>query len=363
MFILRCKAMKWHVDSIIIVGKSRERNAMSKMSDLCNKLKDFIVEYSSVKWMTKEDAAFPYASIEHNKMFVRESIGNMISHAEDDDQKAFECVIEFYKEEAARLDSLYLKKSAELDALCIELGTDDGDEALMVARDLLDDQHELAALKAAGRVMPEGVSWPRYDDGEPVRIGGEVAIGGEPYAVRRVEVTAEGSSVSQGDRRCAMMSHDDRYERPAPKAIGADGVEIKPGDTVWLAKEYRDKALSTGPSHNLHYVAALEEMTVSQVRNGIDFEVARMDGKGNRWCPTSWLTHQRPDSWERLREDAEKPIDEYWGCSRTACDDCPALVGGKTPEDRYGTSWCDVAMQLDIVARAERLAGVSGDAR
>lgn len=225
---------------------------------------------------------------------------------------------------------------------------------------------ELDALKSAGRVMPEGLSWPRYEDGEPVRIGGEVDLSGKPLVVERVELSTSGC-VLRGtiDGACGhtkVASHGVPFKRPAPKAVGADGVEVKPGETVWLAEEYRDKALSTGPSHNLHYVAAMEEMTVSKVKNGRYFEVAWMYGEGSRWCPTSWLTHERPDSWERLREDATKNFVDYWGCAGKTCDKCPALVDGKKPNERYDTAGCQAAEQLDLLARAERLAGVSADA-
>lgn len=55
-------------------------------------------------------------------------------------------------------------------------------------------------------------------------------------------------------------------------------------------------------------------------------------------------------------------MSEYWGCGGWECHECPASVGGETPRQRYRTTGCFNAMHLDIVARAERLAGVRGDA-
>ena len=75
----------------------------------------------------------------------------------------------------------------------------------------------------------------------------------------------------------------------------------------------------------------------------------------------SRLTHERPDSWERLREDAMKNFVDYWGCAGKTCDKCPALVDGKKPNERYDTAGCQAAEQLDLLARAERLAGVQGE--
>lgn len=67
------------------------------------------------------------------------------------------------------------------------------------------------------------------------------------------------------------------------------------------------------------------------------------------------------DSWEKLREDAKKTGINYWQCSDAFCKDCPARVGDKTPKDRYHVMSCSTAMQMEILARAEKLAGVMGD--
>ena len=87
----------------------------------------------------------------------------------------------------------------------------------------------------------------------------------------------------------------------------------------------------------------------------------RKDGRGARWVPLSSLLGERPDSWWRLREDARKGYTAYWGCIGFCCDKCPALVDGKKPNERYGTAGCHMAKQLDLLARAERLAGVQGE--
>lgn len=63
------------------------------------------------------------------------------------------------------------------------------------------------------------------------------------------------------------------------------------------------------------------------------------------------------DSWEKLRDDAVKSYEGYWGCDGVLCEDCPAEVGGKKPCDHYGTVMCDHAARIDVLARAERLAG------
>lgn len=203
---------------------------------------------------------------------------------------------------------LLCERSNALDAVCEALGVDDHVDATVAARALLEEHYELKELREACRIMPEGMRWPRYEDGEPVRMGDPfVAWDGQASEVRSVTLYAPGPdaawAINAGSCRNFVGGSDEahrmhglRLKRPAPKAVGADGVEVKPGETVWLAEEYRDKALSTGPSHNLHYVAPSEKMSVSEVRKGGCGEVAWMDGRGTRWCPASWLTHERPDS-------------------------------------------------------------------
>ena len=87
----------------------------------------------------------------------------------------------------------------------------------------------------------------------------------------------------------------------------------------------------------------------------------RKDGRGARWVPLSSLLGECPDSWARLREDARKDYTAYWGCIGFCCDKCPALVDGKKPSERYDTAGCHTAEQIDLLARAERLAGVQGE--
>lgn len=58
------------------------------------------------------------------------------------------------------------------------------------------------------------------------------------------------------------------------------------------------------------------------------------------------LTHTRPDSWERLEEDAKKGNCEYLGRSQSSCDGC--YLNGK--------SACDEYVRIDLVRRAKALA-------
>ena len=280
---------------------------------------------------------------------VRSDIERRIAEADLSDDKARDRALVDWRE-----------RIAELDALCRVLNAESADEAVAVARTMAEEHYELKELREAGRVMPEGVSWPRYEDGEPVRI---LDWFGDEEVLSLVFNMKGCALVARGDVYLAHSTGGDAIKRPAPKAVGADGREVNPGDMVWLDPKHREMALSTGPSHNLHYVSESECMTVSRVKNGRDCVVAWMEGEENRWCPASWLTHERPDSWGRLREDALKTVYAYWGCEGMPCNLCPAKIGDERPYDHYGTGTsCTNAIRLDLVARAERLAGVSADA-
>lgn len=146
---------------------------------------------------------------------------------------------------------------------------------------------ELDALRGAGRVVPEGVSWPRLGDGGPVRLGGE-AWTREGERVRVVAVTHRGKAA------------------------------VRP----W----------------------------------------GRTDGRGARWVPLASLLGERPDSWGRLMKDARKCFVDYWVCGGIRCEECRATEGGARPFERYECTGCEEAMRLDLLARAERMAGVESDA-
>ena len=191
--------------------------------------------------------------------------------------------------------------------------------------------------------MPEGVSWPRYEDGELVRI---LDWFGDEEVISLIFNMKGCALVARGDVYLAHSTGGDAIKRPAPKAVGADGVEVKVGDTVWdeIGRKWTVMTASVDGCR-------LRDARPESSR----FVEEHFEAPG-------LLTHERPDSWERLREDARKDSTAYWCCIGFCCDKCPALVDGKSPKERYGVESCKYAMMLDLVARAERLAGVRGDA-
>lgn len=186
--------------------------------------------------------------------------------------------------------------------------------------------------------------WPKFEDGNYVQLGDKAVANsgenaGKEFIVRNIYFEgAHGklrSSVSDG---CYWnwKSADTRVKRPAPKVLDADGVEIKVGDTVWST--IGERCGQDVP----HEVKGFDKYGC------VLLEMHNETSTG--WRP-EYLTHNRPDSWERLERDAEKSICDYFGSSSSPdslCEDgCPGL---NSPVS------CGVLMKLDLIRRAKALA-------
>ena len=126
------------------------------------------------------------------------------------------------------------------------------------------------------RLMPEGMEWPRFEDGEPVRIGDEfMGNDGKIYTVKQVRFMGCYFSLYDfcDEKPQLKADYGECVKRPAPKALDADGAEIRVGDTVWDV-EY-------GCEH-----------VVTKVSKGTVF-VAFEDESADRYDPAS-LTHRAP---------------------------------------------------------------------
>lgn len=93
------------------------------------------------------------------------------------------------------------------------------------------------------RLMPEGMEWPCFDDGEPVRIGDEAPFGSDGRMVVTGIELVEGGFVLHGrdggiERPCQTgYKVGVRVKRPAPKVLDADGVEIlEKRDAWWICE-------------------------------------------------------------------------------------------------------------------------------
>ena len=253
----------------------------------------------------------------------------------------------------------------------------------------------MSEYKVSSRVMPEGMEWPRFEDGEPVRIGDEVqtAAGGEK--LRQLSMCREGFYL-RTDTCDEWHRYGERVKRPTPKLLDADGVEIELGDDLYSVEgglklhvghidrfagkiatadlfaidRWADPSLYT---HRAPVLAAdgkpLREGETVWTKDGFGWTVADTDvtfmpgcvqvrGSGKMsYANPLQLTHERPDSWSLLEEDAAKTTAEYWGCPVAGCDHCSAKVDGEKPWERLGTHGnCNDAKELDLVRRARALA-------
>lgn len=207
----------------------------------------------------------------------------------------------------------------------------------------------MAAMRL--RLMPEGMEWPRFEDGEPVRIGSDFGYGVklDSYEVTSILFTSEGCFLEpdyswEGDDYALMVKQGVRVKRPAPKVLDADGAEIRVGDTVW-------------------HVHDLDKFTVTNSNNGENLSVSCMGEDGKEYCCyPNGLTHrapvlaadgkpERPDSWERWRKEWQWPPVKY----------CELILGVEYDHDTQLNEAFD-AQGKDLVRRARALAECGGDA-
>ena len=202
----------------------------------------------------------------------------------------------------------------------------------------LDATDEELVEKIGKRLMPEGIEWPRFDDGEPVRFGDDAAAGGPSGKVCRITFYSAGDS-GDGTSFVVAVERDDmlfysppnpvseRVKRPAPRVLDADGVEIREGDVLY--------SIETGDS-----------VTVDSIEPGNPW-FATTDGTLQHCAK---LTHERPvaDTWERLEEDAGKEACEYFAHMPCGCETSEML--DETVEK------CNEVKARDLVRRAKKLA-------
>lgn len=257
---------------------------------------------------------------------------------------------------------------------------------------LIDVSRQELARELGKRVMPEGMEWPRFDDGEPVRFGDDAAAGGQSGKVCRITFYSAGDS-GDGTSFVVAVERDDmlfysppkpvseRVKRPAPKVLDADGVEIRIDDEVWcrvcggplpVTRIDPDGCVYTGGNyahtgddltHSAPVLAAdgkplREGETVYKVGgdgaayifDGMSDNVdglAMLHHDGKPYIGTGLrvdqLTHERPDSWERLEEDADKNPFDY-------CKDVGRRLDTCENSEAYKAR--------DLVRRAKKLAGI-----
>lgn len=201
----------------------------------------------------------------------------------------------------------------------------------------------------AERALPDGMEWPRFEDGEMVKFGDEVEYKGETMRVYLATFDADGWALwcsREGIDGRLSGSYGERVKRHAPKVLDADGVPIEVGDTVW--------ATYNGCKHIVTAVCSDGSLHPERVTD----DGCMVEYEGGLWDFAKKVTHEQPDSWEKLEKDARKtacayapaPLDED---GLTTCDGCPFLRSES----------CSNEMTIDLVERAKKLAGIEEEAR
>lgn len=148
----------------------------------------------------------------------------------------------------------------------------------------------------AERALPDGMEWPRFEDGELVKVGDEVEFEGKTMRVCEVALDADGWVLwceNDGLDGRLRGSFGERVKRPTPEVLDADGAPINEGDVVYF----------------------VEGSGVRYTVKNIDFDpdggfVDIIDEEG-RWLTMvnpEILTHERPDSWRLWGEDLDMAV-------------------------------------------------------
>ena len=188
----------------------------------------------------------------------------------------------------------------------------------------------------ADRIEREYMPLPMLE-GEPLKVGDRVdgysQEGAEVIAIMNSNMIVVRSTVKGGhgyhdEAYPLLLWSVDSLKRHRQEVLDADGVPIHVGDTVWT-------------------VYSGEKEKVAGILLG-----KRIAIESGGWRRSVDLTHKQPDTLERIEADARMQHGLYWGCTGVLCLDCPAMVDGKKPWERYATDGsCGRAQMLDLLRR------------
>lgn len=153
----------------------------------------------------------------------------------------------------------------------------------------------------AERALPDGMEWPRFEDGELVKMGDEVEYKGETMRVYLATFDAAGWALwcsREGIDSRFSGSYGERVKRPTHKVLDADGVPIKVGDTVYFVDGDAD-----GDARPL----AVERIDANGGEPAVDLVYAGRILRRHSVNPEK-LTHERPDSWRLWGENLDMAV-------------------------------------------------------
>lgn len=131
-----------------------------------------------------------------------------------------------------------------------------------------------------------------------MRIGDEVEFEGETWKVRCAILRGEcwALNVERGyDLVTGRGDYGERVKRPKLRVLGADGAPIEMGDTVYCDGE--DEPLTV--------------TCINGVGGGYCSVTVKNTDLSHCTVDAPRLTHERPDSWERIEEDAKLAPRDY----------------------------------------------------
>ena len=138
------------------------------------------------------------------------------------------------------------------------------------------------------RTMPEDMSWPFYEHGEPVRIGGYWQQDGFDESVTYVDSIsfAEDGVRLENEYHEVFYRYGERVKWPEPKVLDADGVEIRVGDEVWPKYPSADRS---------EQVERAEVVGIQAKHGRVDVQAVYPTGLSFReQVDADWLTHRKP---------------------------------------------------------------------
>lgn len=132
--------------------------------------------------------------------------------------------------------------------------------------------------------------------------------------------------------------------------VDADGVPIEVGEVVYyFDKESGEPKAGFGPFRVIDYGPHAQAVLLRYEKGGVD----SYGNYSESFESCELLTHRKPDSWEKLEEDAKKMVCDYADAPRSKegliiCERC------RFHESRS----CYGAMMREVLKRAKRLAGI-----
>lgn len=226
------------------------------------------------------------------------------------------------------------------------------------------------------RLMPEGMELPRFEDGGMLNRRDRFVCKDEEHVCAGWQIDDHGNvnvRLMWDDERPSntymCLSPSERVKRPELEVLGADGLPIKVGETVYSKSEAR------------HIVA---EVHAGKCPDDSDTPWVRYKSGG--WDRAAILTHTPPETQkqtnekgeqkmeqvskkhhintqERINEAALLKVPDYWGCRGGEAGICPVRIDGKTPAERYGVESCQDAMILDLLRLQRELDAAAGNGR